>query len=212
MTVSCGSNSAPVASEEFTDAVQEALSADGHINLDHLQWTRDAASFKILGDTVSVTTAPHTDLWQRTYYHFRNDNAPVFQMKTREQYFSFVVKTDFTQSHQRFDQCGVVMYLDSDNWLKGSVEYENADFQHLGSVATNNGYSDWATTAIPADVKTMWYRFPAGRMIIASNVPGTVSTSARCVSVTCMPVRERSPSASMPALRKSLPSRRSLRT
>ena len=159
MTVSCGSNSAPVASEEFTDAVQEALSADGHINLDHLQWTRDAASFKILGDTVSVTTAPHTDLWQRTYYHFRNDNAPVFQMKTREQYFSFVVKTDFTQSHHRFDQCGVVMYLDSDNWLKGSVEYENADFQHLGSVATNNGYSDWATTAIPADVKTMWYRF-----------------------------------------------------
>ena len=85
MTVSCGSNSTPVASEEFTDAVQEALSADGHINLDHLQWTRDAASFEILGDTVSVTTAPHTDLWQRTYYHFRNDNAPVFQMKTREQ-------------------------------------------------------------------------------------------------------------------------------
>jgi regulation of enolase protein 1 (concanavalin A-like superfamily) len=89
----------------------------------------------------------------------RNDNAPVLQMKTREKYFSFAVKTDFTQSHQRFDQCGIVMYLDSENWLKGSVEYENEMFQHLGSVATNNGYSDWATTAIPADVKTMWYRF-----------------------------------------------------
>ena len=38
-------------------------------------------------------------------------------------------------------------------------EFENEQFQHLGSVATNNGYSDWATTAIPADVKTMWYRF-----------------------------------------------------
>ena len=83
----------------------------------------------------------------------------MFQMQTKEQYFSFTVKTDFTQSHHRFDQCGIVMYLDSDNWLKGSVEYENEDFQHLGSVVTNNGYSDWATTAIPADVKTMWYRF-----------------------------------------------------
>ncbi len=50
------------------------------------------------------------------------------------------------------------MYLDSDNWLKGSVEFENEEFQHLGSVTTNNGYSDWATTAISADVKTMWYR------------------------------------------------------
>ena len=51
------------------------------------------------------------------------------------------------------------MYLDSENWLKGSVEYVNEAFQHLGSVATNNGFSDWATTAIPADVKAMWYRF-----------------------------------------------------
>ena len=59
----------------------------------------------------------------------------------------------------RPDQCGIVMYLNSDNWLKGSVEYENDEFQHLSSVVTNNGYSDWATTAIPADVKTMWHRF-----------------------------------------------------
>ena len=71
----------------------------------------------------------------------------------------YVVKTDFMESHHRFDQCGIVMYLDSENWLKGSVEYENEEFQHLGSVVTNNGYSDWATQAIPADVKTMWYRF-----------------------------------------------------
>ncbi len=35
---------------------------------------------------------------------------------------------------------------------------ENEDFQHLGSVVTNHGYSDWATTEIPANVKSMWYR------------------------------------------------------
>ena len=80
-------------------------------------------------------------------------------METEEKFFSFIVKTDFTESHHRFDQCGVVMYLESENWLKGSVEYENESFQHLGSVVTNHGYSDWATTAIPADVKVMWYRF-----------------------------------------------------
>ena len=54
---------------------------------------------------------------------------------------------------------GVVMYLDSENWLKGSIEYENDEFQHLGSVATNNGYSDWATTELDAGIKSMWYRF-----------------------------------------------------
>ena len=50
------------------------------------------------------------------------------------------------------------MYLDSENWLKASVEYENESFQHLGSVVTNHGYSDWATTEIPASMKVMWYR------------------------------------------------------
>ena len=145
--------------KEFVDDVKVALADSGRIDLSKLQWTREPKAFEVKGDTIAITTAPHTDLWQRTYYHFQNDNAPVLQMKTKEKFFSFVVKTDFRQSHQRFDQCGIVMYLDSENWLKGSVEYENDEFQHLGSVATNKGYSDWATTAIPADVKTMWYRF-----------------------------------------------------
>ena len=123
------------------------------------KWTREPESCTITDETVEIVTKPHTDLWQRTYYHFRNDNAPVFQMETEEKYFSFVVKTDFAESHHRFDQCGIVMYLDSENWLKGSIEYENEEYQHLGSVVTNNGYSDWATTVIGADVKSMWYCF-----------------------------------------------------
>lgn len=128
------------------------------LSIDNFKWTRQPERWTIKGDVIEVVTKPHTDLWQRTYYHFRNDNAPVFQMETYEKYFSFVVKTDFINSHHRFDQCGIVIYLDSDNWLKASVEYENEEFQHLGSVVTNDGYSDWATTTIPAQVKTMWYR------------------------------------------------------
>ena len=46
----------------------------------------------------------------------------------------------------------------SENWLKASVEYENEEYQRLGSVVTNHGYSDWATTDIDASIKTMWYR------------------------------------------------------
>ncbi len=102
------------------------------MDLKQFKWTREPASFEISDDAVYITTAPHTDLWQRTYYHFRNDNAPVLR--------------------------GVVMYLDSENWIKGSIEYENGEYQHLGSVVTNRGWSDWATTGIPADIKEMWYR------------------------------------------------------
>ena len=128
------------------------------MDIQKLRWTREPKDYVITENRILITTAPHTDLWQRTYYHFRNDNAPVLQMETEEKYFSFVVRTNFENSHQRFDQCGVAVYLDAENWLKASVEYENGAFQHLGSVVTNGGYSDWATTEIPASVGTMWYR------------------------------------------------------
>lgn len=147
-----------MAKNDTVDVVTNVLKDSAKLNLSDFEWTREPESFSINGDTIEIETKPKTDLWQRTYYHFRNDNAPVLQISTKEKFFSFVVKTNFEESHHRFDQCGVVMYLDSDNWLKGSIEYENEQFQHLGSVATNQGYSDWATTAIPADVKSMWYR------------------------------------------------------
>ena len=121
-------------------------------------WMRKPEQVEITSDSVTITTQPGTDLWQRTYYGFQNDNAPVLQISTDEKYFSFIVKTEFA-SHHRFDQCGIAMYLDSENWLKGSIEYENEQYQHLGSVVTNMGYSDWATTTIDASVKEMWYRF-----------------------------------------------------
>lgn len=128
------------------------------MDLKNFKWTRFPESYRLADDRIEIITKPHTDLWQNTYYHFQNDNAPVFQMETDEKFFSFVVKTNFEDSNQRFDQCGIVMYLDSENWLKGSIEYENEDYQHLGSVVTNQGFSDWATTEIDASIKSMWYR------------------------------------------------------
>lgn len=129
------------------------------IDMNDFKWTREPKEYNVFEDRVEIITPPNTDLWQRTYYHFQNDNAPVFQMETDEKFFSFVVKTNFEDSHHRFDQCGIVMYLDSENWLKGSIEYENEEYQHLGSVVTNDGYSDWATTEIDSGIKSMWYRF-----------------------------------------------------
>lgn len=122
-----------------------------------LKWIREPENYTLTENKIEIITEPHTDLWQRTYYHFRNDNAPVLQIETDEQYFSFVVKTEF-ESKRRYDQCGIVMYLDSENWLKASVEYENEKIQRLGAVVTNNGYSDWSSTDVDASIKSMWFR------------------------------------------------------
>ncbi len=128
------------------------------MKIENMKWIREPLQYSIQDDRIEITTEPHTDLWQRTYYHFQNDNAPLLQLETNQKFFSFVVKTEFSDNKNRFDQCGIVIYLDSENWLKASVEYENEEIQHLGSVVTNDGYSDWATTEISAEIRTMWYR------------------------------------------------------
>ena len=128
-----------------------------NLNANIMKWTREPKNYTITENRVEIITQPHTDLWQRTYYHFRNDNSPLLQTETSEEYFSFAVKTEF-ESKRRYDQCGVVMYLDSENWLKASIEYENEKIQRLGTVVTNNGYSDWSSTDIDASIKSMWFR------------------------------------------------------
>lgn len=126
-------------------------------DLSRLNWRNAPKQYAVQPERISIITEPNTDLWQRTYYGFQNDNAPMLQMATDTAYFSFTVKTEF-HSKQRFDQCGIVVYNDSNHWLKASVEFEPAGFQRLGSVVTNRGYSDWATTDIAADITQMWYR------------------------------------------------------
>ena len=127
------------------------------INEENAFWINKPKKFIISKEKIVITTEEKTDFWQRTHYGFRNDNAPAFLFKTDRETFSFVVKTAFN-SKKVYDQCGIIIYQNSDNWFKASIEYENEIYQRLGSVVTNNGYSDWATTDIEADISEMYYR------------------------------------------------------
>ena len=124
-------------------------------NFNKAKWIHPAKQSHISENFVSITTDPETDFWQRSYYGFRNDNAPALLIESEEN-FTFRVKVTFRYKKQ-FDQCGVIIYIDSDNWFKASIEFENETFSRLGSVVTNFGYSDWATTDI-STVNEIWYR------------------------------------------------------
>ena len=119
-------------------------------------WTGKPENCRISDDRIEIVTEPETDLWQRTFYNFSIDNSPLLQMKTSENCFSFTVRAEF-EGKRQYDQCGIVMHFDADNWLKISMECDEG-IKNLGSVATNYGYSDWATTAVDASINVMWYR------------------------------------------------------
>lgn len=120
-------------------------------------WLNQPKEWTVNRDQIMIRTEGGTDYWQRTYYGFSVHNAPALVMKTSNPFFSFVVKADYN-TRRRYDQCGVILFQNEDYWFKASVEYENEVYQRLGSVVTNHGYSDWATTDIAAGIQSMYYR------------------------------------------------------
>ncbi len=130
---------------------------ENKLNLNEFNWLNPPSEFSLEDDRLTIVTDPQTDLWQRTYYGFRNDNGHAF-LKAVEGDFTFSVKTEF-KANGMYDQCGILLYQDTENWMKASVEAENETISRLGSVVTNLGYSDWATTDIPAETNEVWYRF-----------------------------------------------------
>ncbi len=121
------------------------------------KWFCKPQNFSLSEEKIEIMTEPNTDLWQKTYYGFQNDNAHIMYLTTAEKYFTLTVKAEFEYS-ELFDQCGIAIYQDSDNWVKAGIEFQNENSSWLGSVVTNNGYSDWATTEIETSIKSMWYR------------------------------------------------------
>lgn len=119
------------------------------------QWINRPKQFVLDETQLVIETEANTDFWQRSYYGFRNDNAPALLIE-RADNFSLSVKVSFNYQAQ-FDQAGVIIYLNDENWFKASIEYETASLSRLGSVVTNLGYSDWATTDI-ATPQHIWYR------------------------------------------------------
>ena len=109
-----------------------------------------------LGNGLEILTDEETDFWQRTHYGFQRDNGHcLFVRQTGD--FSLMTQVEF-DPREKYDQCGLMVRMDSQNWIKVSTEYESENISRLGSVVTNFGYSDWATQDVPSNHYTMWYR------------------------------------------------------
>lgn len=112
------------------------------------RWINPPRIFSFNDDQITLQTEPGTDFWQRTFYGFRNDNAPAY-LFDRSDNFTFTVTVECAY-RTLFDQAGIIIWIDQNNWIKASLEYENEEFSRLGAVVTNDGHSDWSTRNSPA--------------------------------------------------------------
>lgn len=118
-------------------------------------WFNEPASFSF-GAGLEMRTRAETDFWQSTHYGFRRDDGHCLLTRLDGD-FCLSTHAEF-EPRTRYDQCGLIVRLDHENWIKASTEYEDEACSRLGSVVTNLGYSDWATQDIPSKQREMWYR------------------------------------------------------
>ena len=118
-------------------------------------WFNEPTKYRI-GRGLEIFTDEKTDFWQNTYYGFQRDNGHCLLTRHNGD-FSLMTHVEF-RPQKKYDQCGLMVRVDRENWIKVSTEYESEKCSRLGSVVTNLGFSDWATQDIPSSCREMWYQ------------------------------------------------------
>jgi hypothetical protein len=116
-----------------------------------LDWYHEPPSWRIDGDTLTLTTAPQTDFWR----------AHTGEVHANGHFYAQPITGDFRAQvkvtgsyHSLYDQAGLMLQLDEANWLKCGIEFYQGR-QHVSAVVTRH-YSDWSLTPLPADPAALW--------------------------------------------------------
>lgn len=122
-----------------------------------LNWINPTESSTLTDREVFIQTSPDTDFWRGTYYGLEYHNAPAAVLISEDQFWTLKAIVSF-ESNVFFDQCGLFIYLDDNNWMKSGIEYQSNGFQQLFSVVTNHGFSDWSMANFDRLTQRMYYR------------------------------------------------------
>jgi regulation of enolase protein 1 (concanavalin A-like superfamily) len=106
-----------------------------------MKWFNDPASAKQTGDQLVVTTKPKTDFWRKTFYDYVTDNGHLYYLPVTGD-FTFECRVAGKYA-VLYDQAGLMVRIDSSNWLKCGLELVDA-IGHASVVVTRE-FSDWST-------------------------------------------------------------------
>jgi uncharacterized protein len=109
------------------------------------EWTNPPVAVEADGDDLLATAVEGSDAWRHTSYGFVHDSehgllAPFAQDSAIEVVFTAAFEA-------QFDQAGLFIRADGENWIKAGVEFADGQPQ-VGAVVTR-GSSDWSVAPVP---------------------------------------------------------------
>lgn len=132
-----------------------------------LHWMNEPPKWNDDGKTLTIEAAGDTDFWCNTFVDYVKDSGHFYYEIVPG---DFVATVRFEAEYRdQYDQAGLFVRQDANNWLKCGVEIVNGtwarDYKYRGSAhlimagLTANGWSEWATLPqLPENPPHVWMR------------------------------------------------------
>jgi regulation of enolase protein 1 (concanavalin A-like superfamily) len=108
-------------------------------------WTRQPLQISQSESTLTVEAAEGSDWWRTTSYGFIHDDGHALVKDFPNE---SAIEVSFILNYTaQFDQAGIFITNDSENWIKAGVEFCDG-YPQVGAVVTEKK-SDWSVAAVP---------------------------------------------------------------
>ena len=123
-------------------------------SLEKMQWFNEPENWEISENVITMDVTPQTDYWRISHYGFTVDDAPfLYTLRGGE----FEVKVKISGDYKtRFDQSGLMLRLDHENYIKTGIEYVDGKY-NLSTVVTHHT-SDWSMIPLDKPVPYVWIK------------------------------------------------------
>ncbi|KXH81106.1 DUF1349 domain-containing protein [Chryseobacterium kwangjuense] len=122
--------------------------------LEKMSWFNEPEKWEVKNNSLSMTVTPQSDYWRISHYGFTVDDAP-FYYTTYGGEFEAKVKIS-GQYKARFDQMGLMLRTDKENYIKAGIEFVNGKY-NLSTVVTH-GTSDWSVITLDKTPSEVWIK------------------------------------------------------
>jgi uncharacterized protein len=119
-----------------------------------MRWHHEPPAWKFEGDKINVFTGAKSDFWRETHYGFIRDNGHFYFQEIAG---DFVVGVKIIGQYESlYDQAGLMVRVDKNNWIKCGIEFVNGVQQ--ASVVVTRDFSDWSIVPLPENPASIWLR------------------------------------------------------
>ena len=138
---------------ELTEVPQAGAGTSSDL-VARMKWMNEPASWNRSGNKLVVRSRAKTDFWRKTFYGYITDNGHFFYLPVSGD-FVFQARVN-GQYAALYDQAGLMMRLDAENWMKCGTEF--FDGRRHASVVFTRDFSDWSMMPDLSDTAAIWWR------------------------------------------------------